>query len=79
MKILQSMQMAHHLAIRELAATALFCSIKVSKRLSKVASQNTTNNRMELMAVLQALKVLKEPCRIKIYTDSQYVAQGING
>ena len=35
---------------------------------------NTTNNRMELMAVISAVERLKEPCDIKIYTDSQYVA-----
>lgn len=35
---------------------------------------NTTNNRMELMAVISAVERLKEPCNIKIYTDSQYVA-----
>ncbi len=34
----------------------------------------TTNNRMELMAVISAVERLKEPCDIKIYTDSQYVA-----
>lgn len=35
---------------------------------------NTTNNRMELTAVISAVERLKEPCDIKIYTDSQYVA-----
>ncbi|MBQ6267781.1 MAG: ribonuclease HI [Clostridia bacterium] len=34
----------------------------------------TTNNRMELTAVIEALKKLKYPCRITIYTDSRYVA-----
>ncbi len=38
---------------------------------------NTTNNRMELMAAIQALKVLKKPCQVAIYTDSQYLRQGI--
>jgi len=33
----------------------------------------TTNNRMELTAVLQALKALKEPCEVDIYTDSAYI------
>ena len=36
----------------------------------------TTNNRMELMAVIQALNALKRPCRITIHTDSQYVLKG---
>ena len=38
---------------------------------------NTTNNRMELMAVIQALKALKRPCEIVLHTDSQYVQKGI--
>lgn len=37
----------------------------------------TTNNRMELMAVIQALKALKRPCAVTLYLDSQYVRQGI--
>ena len=39
--------------------------------------QETTNNRMELMAAIQALEILKYPCRIKLYSDSKYVLQGI--
>ncbi len=38
---------------------------------------NTTNNRMELMAAIEALNALKEPCRVDLYTDSQYVRKGI--
>ncbi len=34
---------------------------------------NTTNNRMEQTAVIEALKVLKEPCKVKVYSDSAYV------
>lgn len=37
----------------------------------------TTNNRMELTAVIRALEALKRPCEVNIYTDSQYVRQGI--
>jgi len=37
----------------------------------------TTNNRMELMAAIQAFEALKKPCRVKINTDSKYVLQGI--
>lgn len=37
----------------------------------------TTNNRMELMAVIQALALLKKPCQIDLYMDSQYVRQGM--
>ncbi|CUX96977.1 ribonuclease HI [Candidatus Hoaglandella endobia] len=37
----------------------------------------TTNNRMELMAAIVALEVLKDPCEIVLSTDSQYIRQGI--
>ena len=37
----------------------------------------TTNNRMELTAVIRGLKALKKPCRVEIYTDSKYVVDGI--
>ncbi len=37
----------------------------------------TTNNRMELMAAIQGLEALKEPCEVILTTDSQYVRQGI--
>ena len=37
----------------------------------------TTNNRMELMAVIRALEALKRPSRVKLYTDSLYVMKGI--
>jgi ribonuclease HI len=39
--------------------------------------KETTNNRMELMAVIQALGALKRPCQIDLHTDSQYVLKGI--
>ncbi len=38
----------------------------------------TTNNRMELTAVIEGLKALKESCKVTVVTDSQYVANGIN-
>lgn len=38
----------------------------------------TTNNRMELTAVIEGLKALKEKCKVTVVTDSQYVANGIN-
>lgn len=37
----------------------------------------TTNNRMELTAVIEALKLLKEPCEVTLWTDSKYVADGL--
>lgn len=38
---------------------------------------NTTNNRMELMAAIQALSALNRKCELTLYTDSQYVRKGI--
>lgn len=42
------------------------------------AQKETTNNRMELTAVIEGLKALKEPCSVTLYTDSQYVVNAIN-
>ena len=39
---------------------------------------DTTNNRMELMAVIEALRALKRPCKVVLHTDSQYVQKGIS-
>ncbi|MGN1123028.1 MAG: ribonuclease HI [Eubacterium sp.] len=41
-------------------------------------SPDTTNNRMELTAVIEALKQLKEPCKVALTTDSKYVCDAIN-
>ena len=38
---------------------------------------HTTNNRMELMGVIEGLQALKEPCVVELYTDSKYVADGL--
>lgn len=48
----------------------------VEKELSGGEAQ-TTNNRMELMAVIEALSALKRPCNISLYSDSKYVMSGI--
>lgn len=40
--------------------------------------KNTTNNRMELMAVISALECLKEPCVVQLYSDSKYVIDALN-
>lgn len=37
----------------------------------------TTNNRMELTAAIKALSALREPCKVELHTDSQYVQKGI--
>jgi ribonuclease HI len=39
--------------------------------------QRTTNNRMELLGVIESLKTLKRPCRVTVYSDSTYVVQAI--
>lgn len=39
---------------------------------------HTTNNRMELMGVISALSVLKEPCCVRLTTDSKYIVDAIN-
>ncbi|MCD8117768.1 MAG: ribonuclease HI [Oscillospiraceae bacterium] len=39
--------------------------------------RNTTNNRMELTAVIRGLEALKEPCAVTVYTDSQYISRAI--
>ena len=48
----------------------------VEKELSGFEAQ-TTNNRMELTAVIEALKALKKPCKVHLTTDSKYVADGL--
>ena len=47
------------------------------KELSGYVAQ-TTNNRMEMMAVIEALRVLKRPVSVRVHTDSQYVQKGIS-
>lgn len=40
------------------------------------AEKSTTNNRMELSAAIEALKTLREPCEVEIWTDSSYLSKG---
>jgi len=49
----------------------------IEKELSG-GSNSTTNNRMELTAVIEALSKLKEPCQVTLYSDSQYVCNGLS-
>lgn len=49
---------------------------KTEKELSG-HEDDTTNNRMEMMAAIKALEALKTPCDVALYTDSQYVMKGI--
>src|SRR5947207_2049450 len=45
---------------------------------SSGAEADTTNNRMELMAVIEGLKALKRDCQVELYTDSEYVRKGLS-
>ncbi|MDP8228550.1 MAG: ribonuclease HI [Candidatus Electryoneaceae bacterium] len=47
------------------------------KRELSGGESSTTNNRMELMAVIRALEALKRPAELDIYSDSSYVVQGV--
>ena len=49
----------------------------VEKELSG-AEDNTTNNRMELMAAIRALSILKEPCQVTLTSDSKYLVDGVS-
>lgn len=51
---------------------------KGNEKQLKGAEQSTTNNRMELMAAIEALETLKRASKVKITTDSTYVKNGIN-
>jgi len=50
---------------------------KIEKEMSGVA-EVTTNNQMELTAVIEGLKALKEPCEVLVYSDSAYVVNAFN-
>lgn len=52
---------------------------KNNKKAISGGKKDTTNNQMELQAVIEALKALKKSCKIIIHTDSQYVKNGITG
>lgn len=49
----------------------------IEKELSGGESE-TTNNRMEMIAVISGLKALKEPCDVELFTDSKYVCDSVN-
>lgn len=58
-----------------------YCAILIYNGFEKVISgfeQDTTNNRMELLAVIKGLEALKESCEVNIYSDSQYVVDAFN-
>jgi ribonuclease HI len=58
-----------------------YCSILIYNGVEKVISgseNDTTNNRMELLAVIKGLECLKERCTVNLYSDSQYVVDAFN-
>ncbi|OCG26569.1 ribonuclease HI [Gilliamella sp. wkB108] len=58
-----------------------YAAILKYKQNEKILSQGffkTTNNRMELLAAIVALQQLKQPCQIDLYSDSQYLRNGIS-
>lgn len=58
-----------------------YCTIlkyKDKEKIIKGSEPLTTNNKMELRAVIEGLKSLKEPCEVTIYSDSNYVVKSIN-
>ena len=58
-----------------------WCAILRYKDKEKIISGRedfTTNNKMELKAVIEALRLLKEPCIVNLYSDSTYVLKGIS-
>ena len=50
---------------------------KEKEKKIKGAEELTTNNRMEVLAAIKALSILKEACKIDFYTDSQYLQKGV--
>ncbi|MFO7986842.1 MAG: ribonuclease HI [Desulfatiglandaceae bacterium] len=48
----------------------------ITKEISGCAP-DTTNNRMEMTAVIEALRQLKRPCRVRLFTDSEYIMKGM--
>ena len=56
----------------------VFLSTPQQHKTLKGYEPDTTNNRMELVAVIEALRALKQPCHVELITDSKYVMQGIN-
>lgn len=58
-----------------------YCAILVYNGYEKIVSGNeesTTNNKMELLAVIKGLECLKEQCVVNVYSDSQYVVDAFN-
>jgi ribonuclease HI len=50
---------------------------RVEKELTGICPESTTNNAMELTAVLEGLQALNQPCRVTVHTDSKYIYNGM--
>lgn len=57
---------------------AAILSYKGKEKESSGGEAHTTNNRMELTAVISAMECLKEPCTVNLYSDSKYVIDGLS-
>ncbi len=58
-----------------------YCAILIYNGVEKIvkgSKQDTTNNRMELLAVIEGLKALKQSCSVNLYSDSAYVINAFN-
>jgi len=55
----------------------VYLSYKGREKMLYAGEKQTTNNRMELMAAIQALEALTKPCAVRLHTDSKYLLQGI--
>lgn len=58
-----------------------YCAILIYNGVEKIISGSeieTTNNRMEILAVIKGLEALKEKCNVNVYSDSQYVVDAFN-
>src|SRR3989454_9530719 len=55
------------------------CILRCGEQMRELSGgdQETTSNRMELMAAIEGLRVLKVPCRVRLVSDSQYLKKGI--
>lgn len=51
---------------------------KEHEKIGSGSQKDTTNNRMELLAIIEALKTLKEACEVELFTDSKLMVQSIN-
>jgi len=53
--------------------------LKYGREIKEISGyeKETTNNRMEMMAVIKALELLKRPCAVRVFTDSNYVVKGM--